>query len=89
MGGGVQRNFFVIFAFKITQTMKEVTLKVPDAKLGFFLELVKELGFEVSNDFEIPEEHISTVKERIKSAKPEDAILWKEARKQFTFKDPE
>jgi hypothetical protein len=69
--------------------MKEITLKVPDAKLSFFLELVKELGFEVTNDFQIPEEHISTVKERIKSSNPEDAILWKEARKQFTFKDPE
>jgi len=69
--------------------MIEVTLKVPDAKLGFFLELVKELGFEVSNDLHIPEQHISIVKERIKSAKPEDAILWEEARKQFTFKDSE
>ena len=66
--------------------MKEVTLKIPDKKLGFFMELVKQLGFEVSQEIEIPDEHKDIVRRRIKSAKPEDMISWEKARKQFTFK---
>lgn len=66
--------------------MKEVTLKIPDKKLGFFMELIKQLGFEVSEEVEIPEEHKAIVRERIKSAKSEDMVPWKEARKQFSFK---
>jgi shikimate 5-dehydrogenase len=35
--------------------MKEITLKIPDSKLKFFLELVKQLGFETkSEDLEFP-----------------------------------
>lgn len=67
--------------------MKEVTLKIPDKKLNFFLELVTQLGFEVNHAEEIHEEHKSIVIERIKTAKPEDMIAWKDARKQFTFKN--
>jgi hypothetical protein len=67
--------------------MKEVTLKIPDKKLNFFMELIKQLGFEVADEVEIPEEHKIAVRERIKTAKPEDMIVWKEARKQLRFKD--
>ena len=67
--------------------MKEVTLKIPDKKFGFFMELVRQLGFEVSEKVEIPEEDKAIVRERIKTGKPEDMIPWKEARKQFNFKD--
>ena len=67
--------------------MKEIKLRVPDAKLHFFMELIKQLGFEVSEETEIPEEHKAIVRERIKTAKPEDMIPWEEARKEFTFKD--
>jgi hypothetical protein len=67
--------------------MKEITLKVPDKKLSFFMELVKQLGFEVAqDDLVIPEEHKTIVRERIKNAKPEDYIPWEEARKQLKFK---
>ena len=66
--------------------MKEVTLKIPDKKLAFFMELIKQLGFEVSEEVEIPEEHKEIVRERIKAAKAEDMVPWKEARKHFTFK---
>ena len=66
--------------------MKEVTLKIPENKLGFFMELVKQLGFEVSKEVDIPEEHKAIVRERIKTAKTEEMIPWKEARKQFNFK---
>lgn len=66
--------------------MKEVTLKIPDNKLKFFMELINHLGFEVSIEMEIPEEHKAIVRERIRSAKAEDMVAWKDARKQFTFK---
>jgi hypothetical protein len=66
--------------------MKEVTLKIPDKKFGFFMELFKQLGIEVADEMEIPEEHKAIVRERIKNAKPEDMIPWEEARKQFKFK---
>lgn len=66
--------------------MKEVTLRIPDKKLGFFMELIQQLGFEVSEEVEIPEEHKAIVRERIKTGKPEDMVSWKEARKQLTFK---
>lgn len=66
--------------------MKEVTLKIPDKKLGFFMELIKQLGFEVTEEVEIPEEHKAIVRERIRTAKADDMVPWKEARKQLTFK---
>lgn len=67
--------------------MKEITLKIPDKKLGFFMELVKQLGFEVTKDeLVIPEEHKKIVRDRIKNTKPEDYIPWEEARKQLKVK---
>lgn len=67
--------------------MKEVTLKIPDTKLNFFMELVQQLGFEVNvNDLHIPEEHKEFVRDRIITAKKEDYIPWDEARKQLRFK---
>ena len=67
--------------------MKEITIKVPDKKLGFFMELVKQLGIEVTKeDVVIPEWQKEIVRERIKNAKPEDYIPWEEARTQLKFK---
>ncbi len=66
--------------------MKEITLKIPNEKFGFFKELMQQLGFEVSEEIEIPEEHKNIVRERIKTADPEDMIPWEEAREQFAFK---
>lgn len=66
--------------------MKEVTLKIPEKKLEFFLELVKQLGFEVAVTTEIPEEHQAIVRERMRTANEEDMVPWKEARQQFIFK---
>jgi hypothetical protein len=67
--------------------MKEVTLKIPEKKLIFFFELMNQLGFEISSEAEIPEEHKSIVRERVKTAQQEDMIPWKEARKKLSFKD--
>ncbi len=67
--------------------MKEITLKIPDNKFSFFMELIQQLGIEISEEEGITEEHKSIVRERIKNAKAEDMIPWEEARKQFIFKD--
>ena len=67
--------------------MAEITLKIPDTKLNFFMELIQQLGFEASvNDLQIPEDHKEIVRNRIKTAKKEDYIAWEEARKQLKFK---
>ncbi|WP_340103384.1 addiction module protein [Rhodohalobacter sp. 8-1] len=57
--------------------MKEIILKVPDQKVDFVLELVKQLGLEVeSEEIEIPEEHKNIVRERIsKSQENPDRLL--------------
>ena len=65
--------------------MKEVTLRVPDQKLEFFMELNKQLGFETVQEAPIPSEHQIIVRERIKSANSEQMSTWQEARQQFTF----
>ncbi|MCH8557032.1 MAG: hypothetical protein LAT84_04385 [Balneolia bacterium] len=67
--------------------MKEVTLKIPDKKLGFFMELINQLGFEVIDEVEIPEEHKDIVRNRILTAKPEDAVTWEEAREKLVFEE--
>ncbi len=67
--------------------MKEITLKIPDTKFSFFMELVKQLGIEVDNkNIEIPEEHKNLVRERIKTAKQEDYVSWEDAREQLKLK---
>lgn len=67
--------------------MTEITLKIPDAKVSFFMELVQNLGFDFSMPTdEIPEEHKQLVRQRIKTAKKEDYISWDEARKQLKVK---
>lgn len=66
--------------------MKEITLKVPDHKIDFVLELFEQLGIEVSDDIEIPEEHKEIVRERIKTADPKKMIPWSETRKRLKFK---
>lgn len=66
--------------------MKIITLKIPDKKVSFFMELIEQLGLEVTEETEIPEEHKTIVRERIKTAKTKDMVSWKEARKQFYYK---
>ncbi len=56
--------------------MKEVTVKIPNKKFSFFMELVRQLGFEAIED--ISEEHISMVRERIKKStqNPDRLMDW-------------
>ncbi len=53
--------------------MKEVTLKIPEDKFDFFMEVFNQLGLETSEeDFVIPEWQKDVVLERIKISKDED-----------------
>jgi len=67
--------------------MKEVTLKIPDQKFDFFMNLVKELGFEVSEKVEIPEEHKKVVRERMNKSEdnPQRLVEWDEVKDNFKF----
>ncbi len=65
--------------------MKEVTFRIPEQRLNFFMELSKQLGFETVEETIIPTVHQEEVRARIKSGAPAQMDLWQEARKQFTF----
>lgn len=55
--------------------MKEVTLKIPENKFDFFMELVKQLGIKTADqdeEFEIPKWQKELVLERMKNTKQED-----------------
>ena len=65
--------------------MKEITLKVPDKKIDFFMELINQLGFEVSQDIEIPEEHKAIVRRRVEASSqhPNRLLDWDEVKDTF------
>ena len=68
--------------------MKEVTLKIPDNKLAFFMELTKQLGFEVFvGDVEITDAHKELVRSRVRKANenPERLLAWDEVQDGFKF----
>ena len=65
------------------QPMKEIILNIPDQKVDFVLELIEQLGLEISTqDMEIPEEHKAIVRERIKKykANPERLLDWEQVK---------
>ena len=67
--------------------MKEVTIKIPEAKINFFMELMRQLGFEVTHKYEIPEEHISIVRDRIAKSQlnPDQTEDWDKIKDQFNL----
>lgn len=74
--------------------MKEVTLRIPDNKFKFFMELIKQLGFEIQTekdareeDYEIPEEHKAIVRERMKRYQedPSSAKNWDDIKDSFNL----
>lgn len=68
--------------------MREVTLKIPEEKFEFYMELFGQLGLEAEFDFEIPEEHKEIVRERIRIAdeNPDQLLDWDEVKDDFDFK---
>jgi len=77
--------------------MKQITLHIPDHKVGFITKLMDQLGIEIETgnpnneeqdqDIEIPEEHKAIVRERMKKAKanPERLLDWEEVKDSFSF----
>ena len=65
--------------------MKEVTLKIPENRLTFFMELVEQLVFEVAGELEISEEHKAIVRDRIKKSgqNPERLLDWEQVQDNF------
>ncbi|MEX2592800.1 MAG: addiction module protein [Anditalea sp.] len=65
--------------------MKEVTLKIPESKFTFFMELVEQLGFEVAEELEISEAHKAIVRDRIKKSdqNPERLLDWEQVQDNF------
>lgn len=68
--------------------MREVTLKIPEEKFEFYLELFEQLGLETEFEYEIPEEHKEIVRERIRNANenPDQLLDWDEIKDDFDFK---
>ena len=64
--------------------MHEITLKVPEQKIRFFMELIQNLGIEVIGDSEIPEFQKELVRDRTRNSKVENLVPWEEARKQLS-----
>lgn len=63
--------------------MKEITLKVPDNKLRFFMELINQLGLEIKDDDLIPKKHQEIVLDRIQNTKEEDLLNWDDIKDDF------
>lgn len=64
--------------------MKEITVKIPDTKLQFFIELFKQLGLEVKDqELSIPKKHQKIVLDRIQNTKEEDLLNWEQIKKDF------
>ncbi len=65
--------------------MKEITLKIPEERLSFFMELVEQLGFEIAGELEISEDRKALVRERIKKSDQDPGRLldWEEVQNNF------
>ncbi len=65
--------------------MKEITLRIPDHKVDFVMQLIEQLGLDVSDESEIPEDQKEIVRERLqKSNKNPDRLLdWEEVKDSF------
>ena len=67
--------------------MREVTLKIPEQKLAFFMELIKQLGLEVSDSVTITQEQMDLVRDRIRKSNqnPERLLDWENVQDNFQF----
>jgi len=68
--------------------MKEFVIEVPEKQSLFFKELIQNLGFNISDEisnfnFDISEENIKLVRDRIATVKPCGTLDWDDARKRI------
>jgi len=63
--------------------MKEIVLRVSDAKFRFIMELIQHLGIEIAEGVDISEAHQAIVRKKIAASIPSSLVPWKEARKKL------
>ncbi|GAB4244598.1 MAG: hypothetical protein Kow0027_04470 [Saprospiraceae bacterium] len=61
--------------------MKELIVQIPEDKLSFFKELMKQLGLEIKEEATIPAEVVSAVRERISSIDKSSLEDWEDVKK--------
>jgi hypothetical protein len=61
--------------------MKELIVQIPEDKLSFFKELMKQLGLEIKEEATIPAEVVSTVRERISTIDKSSLEDWEDVKK--------
>ncbi len=77
------RKYLLLFIHIYLVLMKKVTLHIPDHKYLFFMELLQNLGFDKSEDIEVPEWQKEVVRNRIKNTNPEEYLSWEEVENQL------
>jgi hypothetical protein len=65
--------------------MRKVTIRLPEERYSFFMELIANLGLEVQSDIDIPEWQKNIVRERMAEYKadPTIAIPWDDVKDSF------
>ena len=65
--------------------MREVTIRLPEERYRFVMELIANLGLEVESDIDIPEWQKNIVRERMAEYKadPTIAIPWDDVKDSF------
>lgn len=70
--------------YRKSVVLREIKLKVPDTKLGFFMELFKQLGLEVKDEeLIISKKHQEIVMDRIQNTKEEELLNWDDIKDDF------
>ena len=67
--------------------MREITLRIPETKFAFFMELVSQLRLEMSEKQAIPQVQMDMVRDRIQKSKedPDRLLDWNEVEDSFMF----
>ncbi len=65
--------------------MKEITLKIPEKKFNFFIELFQQLGLEVAQTIDVPDWQKEEVLKRMERSKanPERLLDWEQVKEEF------
>ncbi len=67
--------------------MRQITLNIPDEKYDFFMELIFNLDFVHSSEFDIPEKHKKIVRDRIATSgnNPNLLLDWDKVKNDFNL----
>jgi hypothetical protein len=67
--------------------MKRIQIELSEKDYVFMIELLRHLGFEYSEEEDIPEEHKAIVRYRMKYVRDGELNSWQEALSTFRFKE--